>query len=61
MKIACLSDTNDIHFLAHEEQKHLDNFDFVFASFKIGKIKRDKGAFEKILEELELNPMRLCL
>lgn len=61
VKIACLSDTNDIHFLAHEEQKHLDNFDFVFASFKIGKIKRDKGAFEKILEELGVKSNEVVL
>lgn len=55
-KIACLTDTNNIHFQVHEEQKHLDDFDYVFASFKIGKMKNEKGSFEKVLKEMNLSP-----
>ncbi|MBI4116931.1 HAD-IA family hydrolase [Candidatus Pacearchaeota archaeon] len=55
-KIACLTDTNDVHFQAHEEQGHLDGFDYVFASFKTGKMKKDNGAFEDILKEMNLPP-----
>lgn len=61
IKIACLSDTNDIHFLAHEEQNHLKDFDFVFASFKIGKMKKEKGVFDIVFEQLNVKPEETVL
>ena len=61
VKIACLSDTNDIHFLAYEEQNHLKDFDFVFASFKMGKMKKDKDAFSMVIEQLSVKPEETIL
>jgi len=55
-KVVCYTDTNDIHFQAHMEQNHLKYFDSAFASFDIGKIKREKGAFDKIISDLKVKP-----
>jgi len=55
-KVVCYTDTNDIHFQAHIEQDHLKSFDSSFTSFDIGKIKREKGAFDKIINDLKVKP-----
>ncbi len=60
-KIAFLTDTNDIHFQAHEEQKNFDNFTHVFTSFKLGKMKKDKDAFEDVIRELNVEPNETVL
>lgn len=56
VKVACLTDTNDIHFEAHKEQKSLESFDYVFASFQLGSKKSDKNTFVKILNQVKLLP-----
>lgn len=38
--VVCLSDTNSIHLEAHREQGTIKDFHKVFASFKIGHIKK---------------------
>jgi len=55
-KIICFTNTNDLHFEAHNEQNHLGSFDLVYASFELGKIKEEKGAFDKILNDAGLKP-----
>ncbi|HLD11191.1 MAG TPA: HAD family phosphatase [Candidatus Nanoarchaeia archaeon] len=54
--IVCLSDTNVVHYQAHEEQGTIKDFHHVFTSFKIGSIKRDKNTFKKVLNELSIKP-----
>ena len=60
-KIACFTNTNDIHFQTHEEEKNLEDFDYVFASFKIGKSKEDEGAFDEMLDKMNLMPEEVVL
>ncbi len=60
-KVVCYTDTNDIHFQAHIEQSHLKSFDISFTSFDIGKIKREKGAFDKIINDLKVKPEEIVL
>jgi len=61
VKTACLSNTNEVHFQAHEEQGHLTYFDSTFGSFQIGKIKENAGAFDKVLERLNVKPAEAIL
>ena len=54
--VVCLSDTNVVHYEAHEEQGTIKDFHHVFTSFKIGSIKRDENTFKKVLSELSIKP-----
>ena len=56
VELVCLSDTNQVHWEAHQEQGSLNYFDKAFASFQIGGRKADKETFNKILKELEKKP-----
>ncbi|MCX6748374.1 MAG: HAD-IA family hydrolase [Candidatus Pacearchaeota archaeon] len=56
IKVACLTDTNSIHFETHREQKIIERFDYAFSSFQLGSRKADKNTFIKVLEKLELKP-----
>ncbi|MBU2458971.1 MAG: hypothetical protein KKB29_01255, partial [Nanoarchaeota archaeon] len=56
VKVACFTDTNDVHLQTHREQNHLDDFDYVFASCELGKVKKEEGAFDKMLQEMNLEP-----
>lgn len=55
-QVVCLSDTNKIHFEAHQEQGTIKDFDNVFVSFQIGSIKKNINTFKKMLDELKLKP-----
>lgn len=55
-KVICLSDTNVVHYEAHEEQGTIEDFHHVFTSFKVGGIKRDANTFKKVLNELSIKP-----
>lgn len=55
-KIVCFTDTNDLHFEAHQEQGILDLFDEKFASHLIGMRKKDSEVFERVLKELGVFP-----
>lgn len=57
--VACLTDTNSVHFEAHREQGTIKDFHKVFASFQIGHIKKDINSFKKIIKELELEPKEI--
>lgn len=52
----CLTDTNSIHFEAHQEQGTTADFHKVFASFKLGHIKRDVNAFKKVIKDVNFKP-----
>jgi len=54
--IACLTDTQRIHFEAHEEQGILNSFAHKFASHQIGGVKTDKNTFLKVLKHLDIKP-----
>lgn len=54
--LVCLSDTNSIHFEAHQEQETVKDFHKVFTSFQIGSIKRDVNTFKKVIDNLSLKP-----
>lgn len=54
--VICLSDTNVLHYEAHEEQGTIGDFHHVFASFKIGSVKKDANTFKKVLNELSIKP-----
>ena len=56
VKFACLTDTNDLHFQTHKEERILDKFDYPFASFQLGSKKSDKAVFTKVLSKLEIKP-----
>jgi len=55
-KVICLTDTNHIHFEAHQEQGILDLFDEKFGSHQIGIRKKDPKVFEIILKKLNVDP-----
>ncbi len=59
VKVVCYTDTNDLHFKAHEEQGILKLFDKKFASHQIGKRKSNPSAFKKILRKLKLKPQEV--
>lgn len=59
LKIFCLTDTNKLHFQAHNEQNSLDEFDKIFTSFQLGIKKSDKEVFVKVLNEIRINPDEL--
>jgi len=59
MKVVCLTNTNDAHLQVHEEQGHLGDFDSVFASCQIGKIKEDEGGFDEVIKTLGFKPEEL--
>ena len=54
--LVCLSDTNPIHFEAHQEQETTKEFHRVFTSFQIGSIKRDINTFKKVINDLSVDP-----
>ena len=54
--LVCLSDTNSIHFEAHQEQETVKDFHKVFTSFQIGSIKRDANTFKKVIDSLSITP-----
>jgi len=54
--IAGLTDTNPIHYKAHEEQGTIKDFHKVFTSFKIRSVKSEINTFKKILKELSVKP-----
>ncbi len=54
--LVCLSDTNPIHFEAHQEQETIRDFHKEFTSFQIGSIKRDTNTFKKVIENLSVSP-----
>ena len=58
-KVVCLTDTNHLHFEAHQEQGILDLFDEKFGSHQIGLRKKDPKTFEIILKKLKINPEQL--
>ena len=54
--LVCLSDTNSIHFEAHQEQETVKDFHKVFTSFQIGSIKRDANTFKWVIDSLSITP-----
>ena len=54
--LVCLSDTNSIHFEAHQEQETVKDFHKVFTSFQIGSIKRDANTFKRVIDSLSITP-----
>jgi len=56
IRVVCLTDTNEVHFQAHEEQNHLSCFDECFASFQLGINKLNKDIFKIIIDKLNLKP-----
>jgi len=60
VQLACLSNTNLLHWERfRQETTILNEFDFVFASFKTGHLKPDLAAFEHAIAALEMRPERL--
>jgi putative hydrolase of the HAD superfamily len=57
--LVCLSDTNSIHFEAHQEQETIKDFQKTFTSFQIGGIKRDSNTFQKVMNTLSVKPKEI--
>ena len=55
-KVVCFTDTNNLHFEAHQEQGILDLFDKKFGSHQIGMRKNNPEAFKVILKKLNVGP-----
>lgn len=55
-QVVCLSDTNQLHLEAHQEQGSVKEFHKVFTSFNIGSIKRNPETFKEIIGNLSVNP-----
>jgi putative hydrolase of the HAD superfamily len=60
--VACLSNTNDLHWEDHSRRWALDGlFDGVFLSHRIGQVKPDAAAFDHVAAALGVSPERLLL
>lgn len=56
IKLACLSNTNALHWKMHCEHGLIELFDECYPSFEIGLGKPDPAAFEYVIDRLELAP-----
>ncbi|MCX7771747.1 MAG: HAD family phosphatase, partial [Clostridia bacterium] len=59
-KVACLSNTNDIHWEGLLKQYPMDSyFDKLFLSYRIGLLKPDREIFVHVIDELKVSPSRI--
>lgn len=60
VRLACLSNTNELHWQRFGEKDGLfDHFDQIFASFQTGHMKPDSVAFEHAILELDVKPQQI--
>ena len=58
--VACLSNTNAVHWEAGASQwPLLDAFDHTFLSFQLGLVKPDREVFEQVVAVLDVTPDRV--
>ena len=53
--LICITNTNEFHKKINESRGLFKEFDNVFSSFELGKIKNTKNIFIEVLEKLNLN------
>src|SRR5438270_4520430 len=60
MTVACLSNTNEVHWAAGAHQwPLLQRFDRTFLSFELGMVKPDPEIFVHVVNELAVDPPRV--
>jgi putative hydrolase of the HAD superfamily len=55
-KLICVTNTNEFHKKINKIRGLFTEFDEVFSSFELGKIKNESDMFVEILDKLNLNP-----